>query len=65
MMLFNPGQQRARIVKTHMYVRMSFQHFDKRQVAARVGLLEDIIEIANGLVRVNEENQMELRRHGN
>ena len=51
-------------MKTGMHIRMPFEDFDERQIAARIGLLENMVKIANGLMRVNEENQMELRRHG-
>ena len=44
---------------------MSLEDFDERQIATSVGLLENVIEIANGLMRVDEQNQMELWRHGN
>ena len=63
--MFDPGQQRTGIVKTRMHIGMPFEDFDERQIAARIGLLENMVKIANGLMRVNEENQMELRRHGN
>ena len=64
MMVFDPGQQWTRIVKTYVHLGMFFQDLDERQIAARVGLLEHMVEIADRLMRVNEENQMELWRHG-
>lgn len=62
--MFDPGQQWTGIVKTRMHVRMPFEDFDEGQIAARIGLLENMVKIAYGLMRVNEQNQMELRRHG-
>ena len=44
---------------------MPLEDFDERQIATGVGLLENVIEIANRLMRVDEQNQMELWRHGN
>jgi hypothetical protein len=52
-------------VKAHVYVGVPLEDFDERQIATGVGLLENVIKIANGLMRVDEQNQMELWRHGN
>ena len=65
MMLFDPGKQWTCVVQADANFGMSFQDFDEGQIAVRVGLLEDMVEIANGLVRVDKEDQMELRWHGN
>ncbi len=65
MMLLDPGEQRPCVVKADVNVGMPLEDFDERQIATRVGLLENVIEIANGLMRVDEQNQMELWRHGN
>ena len=51
-------------MKTDVHVRVALQDFDERQIATSVGLLENMIEIADGLMRVDEENQMELWLHG-
>jgi hypothetical protein len=64
MVLFDPGEQRAGIVKANMHAGMPFKDFDEWQIATSVGLLENVIEIADGLMRVDEEDQMELWRHG-
>jgi hypothetical protein len=48
-----------------VHARVSLEDINEWQIAASVGLLENMIEIANGLVRVDEKNQMELWRHGN
>ena len=61
MMLFDPGKQRACVVQADVNVGVSFQDFDEGQITVRVGLLEDMVEIANGLMRVDEEDQMHLR----
>jgi len=47
-----------------MRIGMSFEDLNERQIAARVGLLENMVEIPDGLMRVEEEDQMELVRHG-
>ena len=52
-------------MKADVHARVSLKDIDKWQIATSVGLLENVIEIANGLVRVDEKNQMELWRHGN
>ena len=52
-------------MKADVDARVSLEDIDEWQIATSVGLLENVIEIANGLVRVDEKNQMELWRHGN
>jgi hypothetical protein len=52
-------------VQPGVHTGMPLEDLDERQITARIGLLENMVKIANGLMRVNEENQMELRRHGN
>jgi hypothetical protein len=52
-------------MKADVHAGVSLEDIDKWQIATSVGLLENVIEIANGLVRVYEKNQMELWRHGN
>ena len=47
-----------------MNVGVLLEDLDEREVAARVGLLEDRAKISNGLMRMNEKDEMELRRHG-
>lgn len=44
--------------------RVLFHRLDKRKVAARVCLLENVAKIPNRLMRMNEQNQLELWRHG-
>ena len=56
---------RPRIVKADVDVGVPLEDFDERQIATCVGLLENVIEIADGLMRVDEKDQMELWRHGN
>ena len=37
---------------------------EEGQVATRVGLLKNMVEVAARLMGVDEQNQMELGRHG-
>jgi hypothetical protein len=37
---------------------------DEGQVATRVGLLKNVVEVAARLMGMDEQNQMELGRHG-
>jgi hypothetical protein len=62
--LFDPGEQRAGIVEAYVDGGMLFESFEEGQIAAEIGLFEDVAEIAAGLVGVNEENEVELGRHG-
>jgi hypothetical protein len=47
-----------------MNAGMLFEMFDERKIGSVVGLFEDMLEIAAGLVRVNEKSEMEFLRHG-
>jgi hypothetical protein len=51
-------------MKADVHAGVPFKDFDEGQIATSVGLLENVIEIADGLMRVDEEDQMELWRHG-
>jgi hypothetical protein len=62
--LFDPGQQRAGIMKAYVDGGMLFERFEEGQIAAGIGLFENVAEIAAGLVGVNEEDEVELGRHG-
>ena len=44
--------------------RVLLNGFQEWQVAALKGLLKNMAEIAAGLMRVDEKDQMELWRHG-
>jgi hypothetical protein len=59
-MFFDPGKQRAGIVKTHVNADMFFENVQKWQVTMCVRLLEDVVEITAGLMRVDDGNEMEL-----
>jgi hypothetical protein len=63
MMLLNPGKERSGIVQAYVGAGMFLKHLNKRKVATRIGLLENVAEIAAGLMRVNEKSQMKLWRH--
>jgi hypothetical protein len=65
MMLFDPAEQWARIVKTHTNVRMFLEGLNEWQITTRVRLLENVVEITAGLMRVNDQNHMKLGRQGN
>jgi len=63
-MFFDPGEKRTGIVKAEMNAGMFFEFFDEREIGSVVGFLEDMLEIAAGLMGVNEQSQMEILRHG-
>ena len=42
---------------------MAFEQFQERQVAVLVGLLDDAVEIADGLVVVEDKDEPNGRRH--
>ncbi len=60
----NPGKQRPGIVEAEANLRMLFEVLDERKIGGVVGLFEYVLEIATGLVRVNEQSEMKFRRHG-
>jgi hypothetical protein len=64
MMFFDPREKRAGVVKTDVDAGMFFEQLHEGQVAAGIGLLENVLEIAARLMRVNQQNQVELWRHG-
>jgi hypothetical protein len=54
--LFNPGEQRTRVMEANVDARMLLQGFDEGQVAAIVGLLKNMAKIAARLMGVNEQD---------
>jgi hypothetical protein len=42
---------------------MLFEVLNEGKISSVVSLFEDMLEIAAGLVRVNEQGEMEFRRH--
>ena len=47
-----------------MNAGMLFHKFDKRQIRIIVGLFEHVAEIADGLVGMNQEDEMKAFCHG-
>jgi hypothetical protein len=62
--LFNPGKKRAGIVEAEVNAWMRFEVLDEGKIRCVVGLFENMLEIAAGLVRVNEQGEMEFLGHG-
>jgi len=60
----DPGEQRPGIVETEMDAGMPFEVLDERKIGGVVGFFEDVLEIAAGLVSVNEQREMEFLGHG-
>jgi hypothetical protein len=50
-------------VERGVNVGMLFEEFHERQIGFLVARFENTVEIAAGLVSVNEESEMELLRH--
>jgi hypothetical protein len=63
-MFLDPGKKRAGIVETEVNARMCFEMLDKGKIRRVVGLFENMLEIAAGLVRVNEQGEVEFLGHG-
>jgi hypothetical protein len=59
-----PLQKRAGIVHPETNRRMAKQQVEERKVAAGIGLRVDVVEIADGLVGVDEKNEMKLGHEG-
>ena len=47
-------------MQRYFEMRMSFQNLQERKIALRVGGLENVFEIADGLMIVNGEGEFEL-----
>jgi hypothetical protein len=63
-MLFDPCEEWAGIVKAEVNFWVRFQMLDEGKIRCVVGLFENMLEIATGLVRVNEQGEMEFLGHG-
>src|SRR5260370_36004834 len=63
-MFLDPGKKGLGIVEAETDFRMLFEVLDEGKIACGVGLLENMVEIAAGLVRVNEQREMKFLRHG-
>jgi len=51
-------------VKAHADQRVPRQDFQEGKIRSRVGALQHVVKIADGLVRVNQEDKLELsHRH--
>src|SRR2546429_7426917 len=59
-----PGEQRTGIMKTEANVGMFFQALEKGEIGIVVRFFKNVLEIAAGLVSVNEKSKMESLRHG-
>jgi hypothetical protein len=60
----DPSEKRPGIMEAEMNSRMLFDVLNERKIGCVVGLFENMLEIATGLVRVNEQSEMEFLRHG-
>jgi len=47
-------------VKAEMNAGMFFQLFNEREIGSAVGFLEDMLEVAAGLMGVNEQSEMKF-----
>src|SRR5579863_400257 len=63
-MLFDPGQQRAGIMKAGVDGGMLLERFEERKIAAEIGLLKNVVKIAARLMGMNEQHEVELGRQG-
>jgi hypothetical protein len=61
--LLDPSEERARIVQAEAHAGMFFQQLHKWKIGVLVRFFEDMAEIAAGLMRVNQEYEMEILRH--
>jgi hypothetical protein len=60
----DPGEKRPGIMEAETNSRMFLEVLNERKIGGVVGLFENMLEIAAGLVRVNEQSEMEFLRHG-
>jgi hypothetical protein len=50
-------------MQAEAHAGMLFQQVDKREVGMPEGFFEHVLEIAAGLMRVYQQDEMEIRRH--
>ena len=62
-MLFHPREERAGIMQAEAHAGMLLQQLDKREVGMLEGFFEHVLEIAAGLMCVDQQHEMEIRRH--
>ena len=63
-MLLDPGEQMTGIVKTEPNGGMFFEMLQKGEIGIVVRFFQNVLEIAAGLVSVNEKSKMEGLRDG-
>jgi hypothetical protein len=63
-MLFDPGEKRSGIVQADMDAGVLFEMFDEGEIGRVVRFFENMLEIAAGLVGVDEQGEMEILGHG-
>ena len=51
-------------MQARMDGRMLLKEFDERQIGVSVGLFKHVAEIAAGLMRMNQQDEMEMLGHG-
>jgi hypothetical protein len=62
MLFSHPFEQRAAKVQPQTDTRVTRHALHKRQVRTLVGAFHYVVKIADRLVRVNEQNQVEFRQ---
>jgi hypothetical protein len=60
----DPDEQRPGIVEAKMDAGMLFEVLDEGKIGGVVSFFEDVLEIAAGLVGVNEQREIEFPGHG-
>ena len=63
-LLLDPSMKRPGIVETETNAGMLFQVLDEGQVARLVGLFKNVVEIAAGLMGVDEQGQVKFLGNG-
>ncbi|MNS13223.1 hypothetical protein D3C72_448110 [compost metagenome] len=58
--LGQPGQQVAGVVEGHVHARVPLEHVDERQVRVLVAVLNHPVPVADGLVVVDTQSQVDL-----
>jgi hypothetical protein len=59
-----PLHERSAGVQADLERLVGLEHIEERLVAVLVSLLEDVVEVAGGLVIVTDENQADSIHHG-
>jgi hypothetical protein len=64
MMAFDPSEERAGVVQAETNLGMLLKHVEEGAIAAFVGKFENMVKVADRLVGMDHQCEMQLLGHG-